>query len=327
MLLLTESDVASLLSMRDAVALMEDAFRAQAEHRVQLPVRTMAPTPRGVLGAMPVAIAAPATGGQAALGAKLVTAFAGNAQLGKPSHQALVLLFDADDGTPLAIMDGRYITEVRTAATSALATKYLARRGASVVAIIGTGVQARAHVDALRVVMDIDAVRIWGRTPAHAERLAGYVGSLGLKASVTSSAAEAARGAHVICTTTNSYEPLLDLHEIEAGTHINAVGFAWPDGRELGAKLMAAARIIVDSAPSALSESGDIKRAIANGALPIRPELVALGDVVVGGQQGRRSDEEITIFESVGLAVEDIACARHVYERAQAAHTGSVMAL
>jgi len=174
MLLLTESDVSSLLSMRDTVALMEDAFQAQAQGRVHLPVRTIAPTPNGVLGAMPVSIAAPAGGGTAALGAKLVTAFAGNVQRGKPSHQALVLLFDAEYGTPLAIMDGRYITEVRTAATSALATKYLARRGASVVAIIGTGVQARAHVEALTVVMEISSMRVWGRTPAHAGSLAGH---------------------------------------------------------------------------------------------------------------------------------------------------------
>lgn len=326
MLLLTESDVSSLLSMRDTVALMQDAFQAQAEGRVHLPVRTIAPTPHGVLGAMPVSIAAP-VGGSAALGAKLVTAFAHNVQLGKPSHQALVLLFDAENGTPLAIMDGRYITEVRTAATSALASKYLARRGASVVAIIGTGVQARAHIEALKVVMEISSVRVWGRTPAHADSLAGHARSLGLQASVAPTAADAARGAQVVCTTTNSYDPLLDLQDIEPGTHLNAVGFAYPDGRELGATLMAGARIIVDSVPSALSEAGDIKRAIKDGALPAQPALVALGDVVAGREQGRQSDDEITIFESVGLAIEDIACARHVYERAQAAQTGSAVAL
>jgi alanine dehydrogenase len=314
MLVLSEHEVAGLLSMPQAIALMDEAFRAQAQGRVKLPVRTMAPTRLGVLGSMPAAIEHPAgSNARTALGAKLVTAFAKNAERGKPSHQALVMLFDPDSGEPLALMDGRYITEVRTAATSALATRALANPGASVLAIVGTGVQARAHIDALRHVMQVNELRVWGRTRAHAAALADFAPTLQLEARLADSPAAAARGAQVICTVTGAREPLLSAGDVDPGTHLNAVGFAWPNARELSSDLMRSARVFVDSVASALSEAGDVMLAIADGALPQEPDLTPLGDVVDGRAQGRRSRDEITVFESVGIALEDVACAAHVY--------------
>lgn len=323
MLVLNEQEVTSLLPVADVLSALEGAFAAQAQGKINMPLRTLASAGSGILGAMPAAVSS----GSGSLGAKLVTFFPGNAALGKHTHQAVILLFAVKTGEPLALMDGRYITEVRTAAVSALATRALARSDAHILALLGTGVQARAHVDALREVMTIASVRIWGRDAARAASLAAFARERGLAATAFATTAEACSGADVVCTVTSSHEPIVRASDINPGTHVNAVGFAGPNARELPGALMSGARIVVDSLDGALYESGNILAAIREGSLDAPPELTLLCDVLAGSAPGRRDSKEVTIFDSLGIAIEDVACAAFVYERAIAAGCGKVVPL
>lgn len=323
MIFLNEREVASLLPIGDVLTALEGAFRAQAANQTTMPLRTMATTDAGIVGAMPGSIA----GETAALGAKLVTVFPGNAATGMHTHQALVALFDSRTGQPQAIMDGRFITEIRTAATSALATRALARPDARIVAILGTGVQAHAHIDALREVMHIDEVRAWGRTQTKAAELVDFAGKRGLRARVAASPGDACRGAGVVCTVTSSRDPILTSSDIEPGAHVNAVGMAGPTSRELPGELMARATIVVDSMDGALNESANIILAIREGRLPAKPSLTLLCDVIAGKAPGRRGHDDITIFDSIGIAIEDVACARLVHDRAVAQGVGKQLTL
>ncbi len=319
MLVLNEREVAQLLPFDDVLNALEAAFRAQSDGKISMPLRTLARNSDGLVGSMPAAIeAAPA-----ALGAKLVTFFPNNARLGVATHQALIALFDAASGTPLAVMDGRYITEIRTAAASALATKLLARSDACTLAILGTGVQARAHIDALAKVMRIDELRVWGRNSLAAAAVADDARKRGMHARVAPTGADACRGADVICTTTSASEPILHASHVEAGTHINAIGFGGPNAREIPGDLMSIARIVVDSIDGAKHESANIGLAVREGLLPSEPALTLLCDVVAGRSPGRRSRDEITLFDSLGIGIEDVACARLAYERASASGAGT----
>jgi ornithine cyclodeaminase/alanine dehydrogenase-like protein (mu-crystallin family) len=314
MLVLDEAQVSRLLDMDDAIAAVDAALRAQAAGKTHFPLRMAARAPGGILGAMPGIIA----GDRPALGAKLVTFFLGNAELGIHTHNALIALFDPLTGEPRALMDGRYITEIRTAAASAVATRTLAISGASTLAILGTGVQARSHIDALSRVMKIADLRLCGRTKDKAEVLARWAREeRKLPARAADSPESACRGAHVICTVTAATQPLFKAEAIGAGAHVNAVGASTPGMRELPTGLMSRARIFVDSREGAMQEAADIIQAIAEGALPKEPELTLLADAVAGEAPGRTSDEQITLFKSLGIAIEDIACAALVYERAK----------
>ena len=323
MLFLNEREVASLLPIGDVLTALESAFRAQAAGQIRMPLRTMASTGDGLLGAMPAAIA----GESAALGAKLVTFFPGNAATGVHTHQALVALFDPHSGQPQAIMDGRFITEIRTAATSALATRALARPDARVVAILGTGVQARAHIGALSEVMHIDELRVWGRTRAKATELADFAHTRGLHSRVADTPANACQGAGVVCTCTSARDPIVTALDIEPGTHVNAVGMGGPTARELPGELMGRATIVVDSIDGAHSESANIILAMHEGQLPAKAALTLLCDVIAGRVPGRQSSDDITIFDSLGIAIEDLVCARLVYERARARDVGTKLNL
>lgn len=309
--------------MRDTIDVLERAFKAYADGQASFPLRTMVATSDGILGAMPGAI----SGEHAALGAKLVTFFRGNSARGTATHQALIALFDPVTGEPLALMDGRYITEVRTAATSALATRALAAEGATIVAILGTGVQADAHVKALAEIMTISELRIWGRSADKAQALARAARETGLNGRATDSVRAACAGAQVICTTTSSREPILAAADVGEGAHINAVGSSVAQTRELASDLMARCRIVVDSLPGARSEAGDIILAIRDGALKPEPELTLLSDVLAGKSQGRRAPSDITVFKSLGIALEDVACASLVYQRAQKAGAGTKVSI
>jgi ornithine cyclodeaminase len=257
-------------------------------------------------------------GTQAALGAKLVTFFPGNAQRGIHTHNALIALFEPETGEPLAVMDGRYITEIRTGAASAVATRALARRDASTLAILGSGVQARSHIEALSRVMKIGELRIWGRTEEHAEAVTRWAkAERALPARTADSTSAACKDAHVICTVTPATEPLFEAAAIAPGTHINAVGSSAPGMRELPGPLMSRARIFVDSMEGARSEAGDILQAIQEGALPKDPPLTLLADAVAGKAPGRTSDQDITLFKSLGIGTEDVACAAVVFARAR----------
>ena len=313
MLVLREHDIVPLLPMRDAVHAVERALRALADGTARMPLRVGVPAHAGILATMPGSLIADG----AALGAKLVTIFEGNAASQIPTHQGAVMLFDPDTGTPQALLDARYLTEVRTAAVSAVATRALANPGARVAAILGTGVQARSHALAMGEAMALDDLRIWGRSSERAEEAAAWAREQGLPARAVAEVAVAIRGAQVINTVTASKTPIFDDAGVSPGTHLNAVGSSTPAARELPGALVGRARLFVDSREGAMNESGDILLAIADGALAAHPELTLLGDVLTRRAHGRRSPEEITLFDSLGIAIEDVACAAMVADRAR----------
>jgi alanine dehydrogenase len=291
---LDETAVSHLLRMEEVIPAMERALADFSSGKVVQPMRVMVPVAehQGFLGLMPAY-----TG--AALGTKLVAFYPHNTDV--PTHHATILLFKPDTGEPLVTMDGRLITEVRTAAVSAVATQRLARRDASVLAIIGSGVQARSHLEALRLVRDLREVRVW--SPRRAAAFAEEHGVL-----AAASAEEAVRGADVVVTATTSSTPVLSGEWVSPGAHINALGAPRPDWRELDDEVLRHARIYVDSREAAMTESGDV---IAAGEI-----FAEVGEVVSGAKPGRRSAEEVTLFKSLGLAVEDVATAELTYRKA-----------
>ena len=246
---------------------------------------------RGFLGAMPAY-----TG---ALGAKLVTFYPGNQ--GIPTHHALIVLFRPETGEPLAVMDGRLVTELRTAAVSAIATDLLARQDAATLCILGSGVQAASHLDALRLVRRFAEIRVW--SPRHAAEFAQRHG-----VTAAASAEAAVRGADVVVVATSSAVPVLDGAWLAAGTHLNAIGACRPDWRELDTATLQRARLFVDSRAAGLVESGDVMAA---------PGIAAeLGEVIANPALGRTDARQVTLFKSLGLAIEDVVAADRVYRAA-----------
>jgi ornithine cyclodeaminase len=309
--------------MRDTIDVVQRAFIEHAHGRAVFPLRSVARAESGLLGAMPGSVRGP----QAALGAKLVTVYQGNAARGAHTHNAVIILFSPETGDPLALMDGRYITEIRTAAASAIASRALARPEASAVAILGTGVQARAHIEAMRTLESITSIRIWGRDFDKTAALAKRETEGGIPVHAVATIGEACHGADIVCTVTATAEPVIGAGDIAPGTHINAVGACTPRARELTGELVGQTRIVCDSREGALAEAGDIILAMRDGALPAQPEIALLGEVLAGKTAGRRNAEEVTLFESLGVAIEDLACAALVYERALAQGAGTTIKL
>lgn len=293
---LGEDEIRPLLRWDRLIAAMEAALAAFSSGRVVQPVREMLTIEEGrrYLGVMPAVTAD-------AMGAKLVSFYPGNAAAGVPTHHAMVVLFRTDTGEPLAVMDGRLITEMRTAAVSAAATRRLAHPDARVLALLGSGVQAAAHLQALRKVRDFAEVRVWSRTPEHAR---GFAARHGVTAT---SAQDAVRGADVVVTATSAVEPILHGAWLKSGAHVNAVGSPRPNWRELDDAAMANV-LVVDSRAAVMKEAGDVILSHARIAAEI-------GEIFAGTASVAR--EETTIFKSVGLAVEDIAAAKLVYDTAQ----------
>jgi thiomorpholine-carboxylate dehydrogenase len=293
-LFLDEEQVRRHLRMEQLIPAMEKALIDFSAGRVTQPLRSVIPVnpPGGFLGLMP----ALADG----LGVKIVTFYPPNADRGIPTHMATIFLVDPETGAPLAVMDGRLITEMRTAAVSAVATKLLAPEDASVLAILGSGVQARSHNEALGLVGHFEQVRVWSRAQEHAEKFADEIGGKAM------SAEAALKDADVVVVATSSTVPVLRGSWLKSGSHVNAVGACRPDWRELDDDAMANV-VFVDSKEAALKESGDV---ILSGA-KIYAEL---GEALVGKVDSRR--DETTIFKSLGMAVEDIAAAVLVYRSA-----------
>lgn len=291
---LSEEQVRAVLRMEELIPAMAGALRDLSAGKVQQPIRKVLPVAdhKGFFAVMP------AYGG--ALGAKLVTFYPHNTEV--HTHHAMILLFRPETGEPLVTMDGRLITEMRTAAVSAVATDTLARADASVLAILGSGVQARSHLEAMRIVRKFREVRVW--SPRNAHRFAK---EFAVRAAV--SAEEAVRGADVIVVATAATTPVLMGEWLSAGAHINAVGATRPDWRELDDAVLGRARIYVEAREAAMKESGDV---IAAGNI-----FAEIGEVVAGTKSGRQSTEEITLFKSVGVAVEDIVAADLVWRRAR----------
>jgi thiomorpholine-carboxylate dehydrogenase len=294
-LFLDEEQVRRYLRMADLIPAMERALIEFSAGKVTQPVRSVIKVdpPGGFLGLMPAHTAD-------GLGLKAVTFYPSNAERGIPTHMATIFLVDPETGTPLAIMDGRLITEMRTAAVSAAATKLLASPDAKILAILGSGVQARSHVEALRCVRNFQEIRVWSPTSERAQRFAGDIRGTAV------SAAEAVSGADVVVTVTNSKTPVLRGAWLKPGCHVNAIGACRPDWRELDSEAMSNI-VFVDSREGAMKESGDV---ILSGA-----EIYAeLGEALAGKVPSRAN--ETTIFKSLGMAVEDISAAMLVYRAA-----------
>ena len=291
--------------MEELIPAMADALRDLSLGKARQPMRLVLPVTghNGFFGAMP-AHAGP--GG--ALGAKLVTFYPKNK--GVPTHHAMIVLFRPETGEPLVVMDGRLITEMRTAAVSAVATDLLARADVSVLAILGSGVQARSHLKALRLVRNFSEVRVW--SPRNAGQFVSLhqpsINSPPCVLIAAVSAKEAVRDADVIVVATSATTPVLMGEWLSRGMHINAVGATRPTWRELDDDALRRARIYVESREAAMKEAGDV---IAAGGT-----LIEIGEVIVGAKPARQSTEEITLFKSVGVAVEDVVAADLVYRRA-----------
>jgi alanine dehydrogenase len=312
-LLLSEKDVRTVLSMDDLIAAMETALIAFSAGSVAQPVRTVVDAGgRGFFGVMPAYVPAPGV-----LGAKLVTVFHENAAAGLPTHLATILLLDHATGELVAMLDGRYITEARTAAVSAVSTALLARDEAATLAIIGSGVQARSHLDAITKVRRIREIRVW--SPQEASR-AGFVRAMqpGTTAAIQAcaSAREAVGDADVIVLATASREPVVRSDWIAPGAHVCAVGACRPDQREMDSVLVARARLFVDSRAGAMAEAGDVIIPMREGAFDASHIAGEIGDVAARRTPGRTSRADVTIFKSLGMAVEDVAAAHLAYLKA-----------
>lgn len=307
---LSEADIRAVLPMRDLIGAMETALAAFSSGQVVQPVRPVVDMAEGaaLFAAMPGFLRDPPV-----LGAKLVAVMAGNQARELATHQASILLLDPETGQLLALMDGRLITEMRTAAVSAVSAKYMARVDAEVLAIIGSGVQARSHLEALMLWRRFSEVRVWSPTADHVRR---FVDESVEQVHACQSAAEAVRGADVVVLATASATPVFDNSWVAAGTHVVSVGACRPNQREMDPALLGRARVVVDSRASAFQESGDIVMGLREGHFTREHVAGELGEVIAGRVAGRISGTEITVFKSLGLAVEDLAAAHLAYQRA-----------
>jgi ornithine cyclodeaminase/alanine dehydrogenase-like protein (mu-crystallin family) len=319
-LIVDHREVRRLLPMDECIEVMAQALATLAKGEAVMPLRgfTWLPDRRGLLASMPSLL--PAAG---VMGMKVISVFPGNVQTPFDSHQGVVLLFETHNGQLLAIIDATEITAIRTAAVSAVATRLLAREDAGDLAILGSGTQARTHLEAMMLVRPIRRVRAWSRNPDHARQFAEDAArEHRVDVEMVPTPREAVAGADLICTTTSSPEPVLLGEWIEHGAHVNAVGFGGPSGRELDTSAVARSRLYVDRRESAANEGGEFIRAVREGIIGDDHIVGEIGEVVLGVAPGRVSAEDITLFRSLGLAVEDLAAARHVYGKATEAEGG-----
>jgi ornithine cyclodeaminase len=325
-LLVSHREVAGLLPMRECIDAMADAFRALSIGEARLPLRQVISLPNSpnLIALMPGQLGVSAREKhRSSIGAKVITVFPGNDATPLDSHLGVVLLFEADMGRLLAIIDASSVTAIRTAAVSGVATKLLANPDAGDLAIIGAGVQAMTHLEAMRSVRNIRRVRVWSRSP---ERRARFVEKARQKFGVTvepqASVEACVEGADLVCTVTASREPILHGAWLSEGAHINAVGAALPSARELDSAAVIRSRVFVDRRESALAEAGDILIPMSEGAFNAEHIRGDLGETLLGVVPGRESPSEVTLFKSLGLAIEDLAAARHIYEKGVALGTG-----
>jgi alanine dehydrogenase len=333
-ILLSEQDVRTVLSMDDLIGAMETALVEFSARRVAQPVRTVVEVglQKAFFGVMPASIPEavsaharprhspasarprPGLNDGGVLGAKLVTVFDSNAAVDLPTHLATIVLLDPMTGELLSVMDGRYITEARTAAVSAVSAKFLARDDAATLAVIGSGVQARSHLDALGRVRALRDVRVWS---PNEDRRRAFVREMQprTKARITpcASALQALAGADLVVLATSAREPVARSEWIADGAHICAVGACRPDQREMDSALVSRGRLFVDSRDGALAEAGDVVLAMKERTVGIAGEL---GELAAGLVSGRRSPEDVTIFKSLGMAVEDLAAAHLAFVKA-----------
>ncbi len=309
---LNKREVERLMPVADCIEPMAEVLRALTRDELHNPLRFFVRPPASdtFMALMPVFRPAPPL-----YSLKAVCVSPENSKLGLATHQGFIALFDGKTGETRALVNGAAITAIRTAAVSALATKLLARTDSRTLAILGAGVQARFHLEGMRAVLPFERVLVWSRTPGRAAELEDV--------EEAATAEEAVRDADVVVTVTASKEPILDRNWLKEGAHVNAVGSSKPNTRELDTATMADSALYVDRRESALTESGDYLFAAADGA--IGPEHIRgeIGEILLGSTDGRRSESELTVFNSLGLAVEDMAAAEYVLGRAEALGAGT----
>ena len=331
-LLLNGEEIASLLPMDECVEVMAEALRALARGEAVQPLRSVywMPDRHGALAVMPGMLGLPDDGGEKSLvaGVKVLTVIPDNRLHGEESHQGMVLLFEAERGKPVALLDATALTAIRTAAASAAATRALARQDAGDLAILGAGTQGRSHLDAMAAVRTLRRVRVWSRRPESSRDFAAReTARTGIAIEAMATPREAVLGADLICTVTAAAEPILFGDWIAPGAHVNAAGACTPKTRELDGAAVARSRLFTDCRESLLAEAGDFLLARAEGAVADDHLLGELGEVLNGTLPGRTSPDEVTLFKSLGIAVEDLASGWHVYRKALAAGRGVALQL
>jgi ornithine cyclodeaminase/alanine dehydrogenase-like protein (mu-crystallin family) len=315
---LDEEAVRRLLPMGECIDVMADALASLARGDVHNPLRFVVRPPGApsLMGLMPAY-----RGANTSLwGLKSVVIAPGNAERGLDLHQGFVALFDGETGEPRALMNAGGITAVRTAAVTAVATRLLMRDDARTLAILGAGIQGKANLEAMRAIRDFDHVAAWSRTPGRVARELDGVEE-------AASAEDAVRGADVVVTATSAPEPIVRREWLKAGAHVNAVGSSIPTTRELDTQTIADAALFVDRRESTVNEAGDFLFPQREGAIGPEHIRAEIGELLIGAADGRRSDDELTVFKSLGLAVEDLAAAEHVLRRAEQENAGSVVSL
>jgi len=322
LLVLNHHEVEQLLPMPECIAVMEQALTALARGEAHQPLRTIVipPEVKGVLAMMPTYRG----GSEPLFGLKAICVFPGNAAIGKDAHQGGVMLFDGTTGEPRALVNASAITAIRTAAVSGVATRALARENAGELAIIGAGVQARSHLEAIACVRKLKRVRVSARRFESAQRFATEMQpAFPFPIEPIETAEQAIRDADIVVTVTTSREPVVKREWVSFGTHINAVGTFSPKAREIDTATVAAATLFVDRRESAINEAGDYLIAAAEGAIGPDHIKAELGEVLAGTHPGRTSDDEITIFKSLGLAIEDLAAADYCCQNAAKHNAGT----
>ena len=317
--ILSQNDVVSLLTIPDVIQAVESGFKACASGDFNVPVRLPVDVPdrEAVVLFMPAYL--PQTG---TLGAKIVSVFPGNSDRKLPVIMGVYLVHDADSGQLLAIMDATYITGIRTAAASAVATKHLARRDAGVLGVLGAGVQARFHVHAISTILDIQEIVVYNRSWENGTKFVEMLREKYPRVHQVQTAEACVQQSGVIATCTRTSTPLFEKTAIQPGTHINAVGAYTPDMRELSTDTICGSKIVVDTYEGAMTEAGDLLIPIKQGHFSQEEIYADLCEVITQSAKGRASEEEITVFKSVGFAMEDAVTARLAYERALERNVG-----
>ena len=312
-LFINKEKIASLLPMNECIDVMEKMFLSLAAGECLQPLRNIMRLPggHGVLGMMPGH-----AGKLGVMGIKVITVFHANSEVNLPSHQGIVMLFDAKHGQPLMLFDALEITAIRTAAASGVATKLLSVTDASTLAIIGSGEQAKRHIESMMLVRKIKQLNIWSRKEENAKKLAQHAREqYPIPVNLFENAKEAVETADIICTVTASKEPVVKGEWIAAGTHINAVGSSTPMARELDTDAIVRSKLFADRYESIFNEAGDFLVPKKEGAVTDDHVKAEIGEVLSGLKKGRENNEEITVFKSLGIAAEDIFSAYHIYEK------------
>ncbi|MGX2993511.1 ornithine cyclodeaminase family protein [Streptomyces sp. JNUCC 64] len=322
MLLIDRDTVRRVYPVTRAIEVMAEAMRRYSSGLVDQPLRTILRPERdsGLLGTMPGFVSGDDLAGY---GLKAMVLKPENPARGLDLHIGVVMVFSPDTGAPLALIDAGAVTAVRTAAVSAVATRALARPDAGDLAVLGSGVQARGHLEAMAAVRELRRVRVWSRTPEHAEEYRRWAArELSVKVEPVDTPAEALAGADLVCTTTATREPLVEAVHLAPGAHVNAVGASFADHRELSAGAVARAAFFVDSRESALAESGDLRAPLEAGLVGPDHVRAELGEVLLGRHPGRGDAGEVTVYKSLGLGVQDIMSGFAIAEAAAAEGLG-----